>query len=230
VFCNFCGENMDDKVNIKTRNSENKFFNLYKIVQERESFLSNDAKIVQYNAILNFYMKFLQQNESVSPSIMTVLFWIYVKLGDIYYEEALQSQDNSKYFLAVGYYNQSLLYTRYPEERNRVLLALKDIYYYIGDEDALVKVEESWAENHNEKDKFAAYMLLAKTAEVPQIKVLFLEKALDEVMRQDESFYTKYQDTLNVCSQLIAIYELLGDNDKVKRVRDLRERTLKLLN
>ena len=221
---------MNDKVNIKTRNSENKFFNLYKIVQERESFLSNDAKIVQYNAILNFYMKFLQQNESVSPSIMTVLFWIYVKLGDIYYEEALQSQDNSKYFLAVGYYNQSLLYTRYPEERNRVLLALKDIYYYIGDEDALVKVEESWAENHNEKDKFAAYMLLAKTAEVPQIKVLFLEKALDEVMRQDESFYTKYQDTLNVCSQLIAIYELLGDNDKVKRVRDLRERTLKLLN
>jgi len=221
---------MDDKVNIKTRNSENKFFNLYKIVQERESFLSNDAKIVQYNAILNFYMKFLQQNESVSPSIMTVLFWIYVKLGDIYYEEALQSQDNSKYFLAVGYYNQSLLYTRYPEERNRVLLALKDIYYYIGDEDALVKVEESWAENHNEKDKFAAYMLLAKTAEVPQIKVLFFEKALDEVMRQDESFYTKYQDTLNVCSQLIAIYELLGDNDKVKRVRDLRERTLKLLN
>lgn len=221
---------MDDKVNIKTRNSENKFFNLYKIVQERESFLSNDAKIVQYNAILNFYMKFLQQNEGVSPSIMTVLFWIYVKLGDIYYEEALQSQDNSKYFLAVGYYNQSLLYTRYPEERNRVLLALKDIYYYIGDEDALVKVEESWAENHNEKDKFAAYMLLAKTAEVPQIKVLFLEKALDEVMRQDESFYTKYQDTLNVCSQLIAIYELLGDNDKVKRVRDLRERTLKLLN
>lgn len=221
---------MDDKVNIKTRNSENKFFNLYKIVQERESFLSNDAKIVQYNAILNFYMKFLQQNESISPSIMTVLFWIYVKLGDIYYEEALQSQDNSKYFLAVGYYNQSLLYTRYPEERNRVLLALKDIYYYIGDEDALVKVEESWAENHNEKDKFAAYMLLAKTAEVPQIKVLFLEKALDEVMRQDESFYTKYQDTLNVCSQLIAIYELLGDNDKVKRVRDLRERTLKLLN
>lgn len=221
---------MDDKVNIKTRNSENKFFNLYKIVQERESFLSNDAKIVQYNAILNFYMKFLQQNESVSPSIMTVLFWIYVKLGDIYYEEALQSQDNSKYFLAVGYYNQSLLYTRYPEERNRVLLALKDIYYYIGDEDALVKVEESWAENHNEKDKFAAYMLLAKAAEVPQIKVLFLEKALDEVMRQDESFYTKYQDTLNVCSQLIAIYELLGDNDKVKRVRDLRERTLKLLN
>ena len=221
---------MNDKVNIKFRNSEDKFFNLYKIVQERESFLSNDAKIVQYNAILNFYMKFLQSNERVSPSIMTVLFWIYVKLGDIYYEEALQSQDNSKYFLAVGYYNQSLLYTRYPEERNRVLLALKDIYYYIGDEDALVKVEESWAENHNEKDKFAAYMLLAKTAEVPQIKVLFLEKALDEVMRQDESFYTKYQDTLNVCSQLIAIYELLGDNDKVKRVRDLRERTLKLLN
>ena len=221
---------MNDKVNIKTRNSENKFFNLYKIVQERESFLSNDAKIVQYNVILNFYMKFLQSNERVSPSIMTVLFWIYVKLGDIYYEEALQSQDNSKYFLAVGYYNQSLLYTRYPEERNRVLLALKDIYYYIGDEDALVKVEESWAENHNEKDKFAAYMLLARTAEVPQIKVLFLEKALDEVMRQDESFYTKYQDTLNVCSQLIAIYELLGDNDKVKRVRDLRERTLKLLN
>ena len=103
---------MNDKVNIKFRNSEDKFFNLYKIVQERESFLSNDAKIVQYNAILNFYMKFLQQNESVSPSIMTVLFWIYVKLGDIYYEEALQSQDNSKYFLAVGYYNQSLLYTR----------------------------------------------------------------------------------------------------------------------
>ncbi len=221
---------MNDKVNIKFRNSEDKFFNLYKIVQERESFLSNDAKIVQYNVILNFYMKFLQSNERISPSIMTVLFWIYVKLGDIYYEEALQSQDNSKYFLAVGYYNQSLLYTRYPEERNRVLLALKDIYYYIGDEDALVKVEESWAENHNEKDKFAAYMLLAKTAEVPQIKVLFLEKALDEVMRQDESFYTKYQDTLNVCSQLIAIYELLGDNDKVKRVRDLRERTLKLLN
>ncbi len=221
---------MGDKANLKTQNSENKFFNLYKIVQERESFLSNDAKIVQYNVILNFYIKFLQQNESVSPNIRTILFWIYVKLGDIYYEEALQSQDNSKYFLAVGYYNQSLLYARYPEERNRALLALKDIYYYIGDEESLVKIEESWAENHNEKDKFAAYMLLAKTAEIPQIKVLFLEKALDEVMRQDESFYTKYQDTLYVCSQLIAIYELLGDSDKVKRVRDLREKTLKLLN
>ena len=129
---------MDNRINIKNQNSESEFFRLYKIIQERESFLSNEAKITQYKTILNFYIKFLQQNEKVSQNVKTILFWIYAKLGDIYYEEALQSQDNSQYFLAVGYYNKSLLYACYPEERNRVLLALKDIYYYIGDEDALI--------------------------------------------------------------------------------------------
>ena len=73
-------------------------------------------------------------------------------------------------------------------------------------------------------------MFLAQNAEMPHIKATFLEKALNEVMEQDESFYTKYQDTLNICSQLLAIYELLGDKDKANRIKKLRENTLKLLN
>ena len=212
------------------KKTESKFLHLYKMVKERENFIGNEAKITQYNAILKFFVKFLQNQDDYSVNVKTVLFWTYVKLGDIYYEEALQNQDNSKYFLAVEYYNQSLRYAIYLEEKNRVLSRLKNIYYYLGDEKSLVKVEETWAENHEREDKFAAYMLLAKQAEVPQIKVLFLEKALDEVMSQNEGFYTKYQDTLNICSQLTALYELLGDKEQAQRIKKLREKTMKLLN
>ena len=128
------------------------------------------------------------------------------------------------------YYNQSLIYARCVEEKNRVLSRLKDLYYILGDEKALIKVEETWAENHKKEDKFGAYMLLAKEAEHPRVKVLFLEKALDEVMSQSEGFYTKYQDTLNICSQLTALYELLGDKEQTQRIKELRLNTLKLLN
>lgn len=219
------------KAAVKGQNSaENRFLHLYKMVQEREGFLNADAKIVQYSAILRFFMKFLQQNETYTPTVSSVLFWTYVKLGDIYYDGGLQNQDNTRYFLAAEYYNQALSYAQTAEEKNRVLLALKDVYYYINDEEALIKVEETWAENHNKEGKFAAYMLLAENAELPMVKAKFLEKALDEVMGQDGNFYAKYQDTLNICSQLSAIYELQGEREKAIRIKKLRESTLKLLN
>lgn len=221
---------MHDKIKNEKNHLEGRFFRLYKVVQERDKYLSNEAKIVQYSAVIRFFMKFLQDKEDVSVNVKAILFWTYTKLGDIYYEEALQNQDNSKYFLAVEYYNQSLMYALNTEDKNRILFVLKEIYYYLGDENALIKIEETWAENHEKEDKFSAYMLLAKNAEVPQVKVLFLEKALVEVMEQDESFYTKYQDTLNVCSQLVALYELLGDKEQAKRVKKMRDTTMKLLN
>ena len=102
--------------------------------------------------------------------------------------------------------------------------------YYLNDEDAYVKVEETWAETHEKEDRFAAYMLLAQNADVLQLKAQFLEKALDGVMEQKGSIYEKYQDTLNVCSQLAAIYELQGDKEKAFRIKKLRESTLNLLN
>ncbi len=221
---------MRDKIKNEKNYLEGRFFRLYKAVQERDKYLSNEAKIVQYSAVIRFFMKFLQDKEDVSVNVKAILFWTYAKLGDIYYEEALQKQDNSKYFLAIEYYNQSLMYALNIEDKNRILFVLKEIYYYLGDENALIKIEETWAENHEKEDKFSAYMLLAKNAEVPQIKVLFLEKALVEVMEQDESFYTKYQDTLNICSQLVALYELLGDKEQAKRVKKMRDTTMKLLN
>ena len=48
---------------------ENRFLHLYKMVQERETFLNDDAKIVQYSAILRFFMKFLQHNETYTPNV-----------------------------------------------------------------------------------------------------------------------------------------------------------------
>ncbi len=211
-------------------NKETQFLRLYKTIQERERFMNNGAKIIQYGAIIRYFVKFLQGREEYSQNVRIVLFWVYAKLGDIYYEEALQNQDNSKYFLAIEYYNQSLVYAHNIEEKNRILFMLKEIYYYLGDEEALVKIEETWAENHKKEDKYSAYMLLAKSAETPRVKILFLEKALIEVTSQDESFYTKYQDTLNICSQLMVLYDLLGDKEQAKRIKGLRDKTLKLLN
>jgi len=221
---------MSEKSVTKSDNAEKHFFNLYKIVSEREAYLSNEAKVVQYTAVLRYFTKFLQQKGRISKVVETILYQIDLKLGDIYYEEALQNQDNGRYFLATAYYNQALIYAHRVEDKNRVLLALKNIYYFLDDEEALLRVEESWAENHETKDKFAAYMLLAQNAEQPQIKTIFLSKALAEVMEQDESFYTKYQNTLDVCSQLTALYELLGEKDKARQMMKLRENTLKLLN
>lgn len=214
----------------KADSPENHFLYLYKMVQEREPFLNNEAKIIQYGAILRYFIKFLQAGEVYSPQVMSVLYWVNIKLGDIYYEDALQKQDNQRYFLATAYYNQALLYAKSVDEKNRVLLVLKDIYYYLGDEEALVKVEETWAENHNKEEKFAAYVLLAQNAGELAVKAKFLEKALAEVMAQDETFYMKYQDTLDILSKLSAVYELSGEGEKAVRVKKLRENTLKLLN
>lgn len=213
----------------EVKGSEKHFLHLYKVVKEREHYLSNEAKIVQYNALLRYFMKFLQGRESYPPFILGILYRIDIKLGDIYYEDGLQNQDNSRYFLAIEYYNQALSYARKTEEQNRVLLALKDIYYYLDDKEAFFKVEKSWADNHDKKDRFWAYMLSAKNAEQPRMKIFFLECALNAVVAQDESFYTKYQDTLDICCQLTVLYELLGENEKAARVQKLRDNTLKLL-
>ena len=210
--------------------SEGSFLQLYKTIQEREKFLTDDAKIIQYMGVLRYFLKFLQQKEDYSQDIKQILFETNVKIGDIYYKEAIKKQDNSRYFLSLEYYNQALVYASNQDEKNRVLQVLKDVYYYLNDEDSLIKVEESWAENQQDEDKFFAYMFLAQHAENPRFKVVFLEKALDELMKYDGNFYTKYQDTLNICSQLLAIYELLGEKEKVIRIKKLRENTLKLLN
>ena len=212
-----------------TKGSESRFLQLYKVVREREPYLNNEAKIVQYNALLRYFIKFLQDKDSYPPLINSILYQIDIKLGDIYYEDGLQNQDNSRYFLAIEYYNQALSYAQKTEEQNRVLLALKDIYYYLDDEEAFFKIEKNWADNHNKKDRFGAYVLLAKNAYQPRMKIFFLECALNAVVAQDESFYTKYQDTLNICCQLAVLYELLGEYEKARRVQKLRDNTLKLL-
>jgi len=221
---------MLDKSNINFASNLRHFIALYKVVREREGYLSNEAKIVQYGAVLHYFTKFLKSNETNSVALRTILYQVNVKLGDIYYEEALQNQDNGRYFLATAYYGQALSYARQTIEKNRVLTALKNVYYYLDDEEALVKVEETWAENHDKKDRFSAYMYLAQNTEQPQVKTIFLAKALDEVMEQDESFYTKYQDTLDICSQLIVLYGLLGEKNKAEQIANLRKETLKLLN
>lgn len=221
---------MLNPANIETDYKEKKFLQLYDFILERENSLSREALLVQYSAVLRYFMKFLQDREEYAPKIFGVLYHIYVKLGDIYYEEALQKQDNSKYFLAAEYFNQALTFAQTVNEKKHVILMLKDVYYYLNDEDAYVKVEETWAETHEKEDRFAAYMLLAQNADVLQLKAQFLEKALDGVMEQKGSIYEKYQDTLNVCSQLAAIYELQGDKEKAFRIKKLRESTLNLLN
>lgn len=206
------------------------FLQLYKLVQEREKYLNNEAVIVQYGSVLRYFMKFLQQKDTYSSEIVRILYRINLKLGDIYFDEAMQIQKQEKYFLAAEYYNQALLYAQNLEEKNRVLLALKDVFYYVNDEEAYVKVEESWAENHTKEGRFAAYLLLAQNANSLQSKATFLEKALNEIVVQDENFYAKYQNTLDICSQLMAIYELLGEKEKIQRIKKLRNNTLKLLN
>ena len=74
----------------KTDNAESRFLHLYKIVQEREKYLSKEALVVQYSALLRYFMKFLQQKEEYTANVAAILYWTYTKLGDIYYEDALQ--------------------------------------------------------------------------------------------------------------------------------------------
>lgn len=214
----------------QSERAEKQFLNLYKMVREREKTLTNDAKIVQYGAVLRYFMKFLQDSYKNSSTVSGILYYINVKLGDIYYEEALQNQDNGRYFLAAEYYTQALSFACQQEEKRRILLTLKDVYYYLNDEEALVQVEKTWAENHDKKDKYTAFMLLAQNSSKARIKAMFLSCALNEVMEQEESFYDKYQDTLDVCSQLAVLYELLGEKEKAVYVKNLRQNTLKLLN
>jgi len=210
--------------------AEKQFLNLYRLVREREGSLSSEAKIVQYGSVLRYFMKFLQGSHKYSPAIWTIVYRVDVKLGDIYYEEALQNQDNSRYFLAAEYYTQALTFAQQKAEKQYVLSALKDVYYYLNDEEALVQVEKTWAENHDKKDRYTAFVLLAQNTENTKVKAMFLSFALNEVMEQEESFYDKYQDTLDVCSQLVVLYELLGEKEKAVYVKNLRQNTLKLLN
>ena len=221
---------MLDKKNLNGLNEEKKFFGLYKVVLEREKFLSESALILQYNTVLEYFFKFLYNSQNVSGKAKTIIYWCYVRLGDIFYEKGLQTQDNNKYFIAVDYYNQALIYANNFDEKNRILLRLKDIYYYLDDKDALLKVGEALIENLDKRDRFSAYIMLAQNTDSSKFKAMLLEKALNEVTKQEMSFYNKYQDTLNVCSQLIVLYELLGENDKLQRIRDLQNNTLKLLN
>ena len=201
---------MQGNLMVKKNSAEKHFLRLYRVVKERDSYLSNEAKIVQYGAVLRYFIKFLQLKEPYSETIRSVLYRVDLRLGDIYCDEATRGQSNGRYFLAAEYYNQALLYARLPEEKNRVLQALKNVYLYLDDEDALVKHERARAENYESEDKFSVYIRLAQNTDNPYIKAEFLAKALDFVTYQDKNFYAKYQDTLDVCSRLTVLYELIG--------------------
>ena len=60
---------MSEKSVTKSDNAEKHFFNLYKIVSEREAYLSNEAKVVQYTAVLRYFTKFLQQKGRISKVV-----------------------------------------------------------------------------------------------------------------------------------------------------------------
>ena len=216
--------------NLNIKNTENKFVDLYKMVQERESFLNNDAKILQYGVVLEYFYKFLDKGGRLSDNVLAVLFWCYIKIGDVFYDEGVYKQDNNKFFMAVDYYNQALKYAKSNEEKNRILLMLREVYSYLNDKDAMLKIEENWVENQDTRDRFSAYMSLASSTDNLKDKAMLLEKALNEVTKQEMSFYNKYQDTLNVCSQLIALYELLNEESKLQRIKTLQKNTLNLLN
>lgn len=213
----------------KTDNLEKRFLRLYQTIHKREKYLSKNALIVQYSTLLRFFMKFLQIKDNYHYNVEFVLFLIYEKLGAIYYEDAQIERNNSKYFLSTEYYNQALTYARNVDDKNRILLALKDIYYYLNDEDACIRVEESLAENHELQDKYQAYLVLAQNTDAPHIKVKFLEKALDLAIQQEENFYEKYKDLLFIYSQLIMVYELLGEKDNAFKIKRLQENMLKRL-
>jgi len=218
------------KSSVKKDSAERHFLRLYRVVREREPHLSNEAKIVQYSAVLRYFMKFLQVKESYSETVRSVLLQINLRLGDIYCHEFMHEKNRNSCFSAAEYYNQALLYAGNSEEKGRILSALKDLYYYLGDEDALAKLEIARAEDLALEDKFSVYVGLAQKNDNPYIKAEFLDKALDFVTYQDKNFYAKYQDTLDVCSRLTVLYELLGEKNKAMRVMALREKTLKLLN
>ena len=57
----------------KTDNAESRFLHLYKIVQEREKYLSKEALVVQYSALLRYFMKFLQQKEEYTANVAAIL-------------------------------------------------------------------------------------------------------------------------------------------------------------
>jgi len=216
--------------NASVQKTENRLFNLYRTVCERENSLSNEAKIVQYGAVLRYLMTFIEQNGGVTYKIYPLIYKIDLKLGDIYYDEGLQNQDNGRYFLAAQYYNQALTYAVNSMQQSRVLSALRDIYYYLDDEEALFHIESAWAVSRENKDKCAAFLLLARNTLQPKFKISFLEGALDAVAGGADNFYEKYQNTLHICSQLIALYELTGEKEKAYKINRMREETLKLLN
>lgn len=53
----------------KTDNAESRFLHLYKIVQEREKYLSKEALVVQYSALLRYFMKFYNKRKSIRPML-----------------------------------------------------------------------------------------------------------------------------------------------------------------
>ena len=87
---------------------ESRFFFLFIIVHERERYLTDEAKVVQYSAVLRYFTKFLEPNEMRSTRVLAVLYRVFMRLGDIYCKDGLQNQDNTRYFLAAEYYNQAL--------------------------------------------------------------------------------------------------------------------------
>ena len=59
----------------KTDNTEKRFLHLYRVVHEREKYLSTEALIVQYSTLLRFFVKFLQQKDSKKIIIIRMLSW-----------------------------------------------------------------------------------------------------------------------------------------------------------
>jgi len=212
-------------------NKDSDLLKVYKRADEAAKYFSEvDDKLFSYHNVLDFCASSKKCIQDESTKKKQILFWTYNNIGNLFLQKNSYSFDFQNMTHAIEAYQNALIFSNTSENQTEILRKIRDIYHALEDEDGYFKTSSKLADLVDDTLKMQIFLNLANVARSKTEEAYFLEKALSFVSKEDVSFLTKCQNTLNLCSKLLDIYESTGKRLDVVRIKSIQEKTQNQIN
>lgn len=199
----------------------------HQALQAAKSAQDVNAEIAAYGKVIELGQNSTVNEEDIIDKKSLILYWSYNNLGD-----ALTRKNQNKiifnkgnYNLALDYYQQAYKLARDNTEKIAVLKRMAYNYRLMKDDEAFYKCFLKIIELSKDKDKREAYVALAEMQKNADEAAALYERALEYVPKEDTDVAGKCLNTLQICRELLALYQELDIPRQQNRIYELMNKT-----
>lgn len=204
---------------------------MYRTAYEKVKYLKDiDDKLLAYNEVINYCANSKQCKTDDSIKRNQILFWTYNNIGDMFIERNSDLPTADNYIYAVQYYQNALEFSKTSNDKHNILEKIAHVYGELQDERGWRRAVEQIALMADDNMKRQAFVELAQGTDDIKLQAKYLENALNFVTEENVSVLEKCKNTLNICSNLLEIYQHTKNKKAYERIKTLQKNTLELLD